>query len=80
MTSTIKLEILDELLAGVSSPGSFEPQLVPKGVIRLDGFDSKIISLYARGLTVREIQGHLKEIYGTEVSPDLISWVTDAVL
>lgn len=60
--------------------GTFEPQLVPKGVTRLDGFDDKIISLYARGLTVREIQGHLKEIYGTEVSPDLISRVTDAVL
>jgi putative transposase len=60
--------------------GTFEPQIVPKGVTRLDGFDSKVISLYARGLTVREIQGHLKEIYGTEVSPDLISRVTDAVL
>jgi len=60
--------------------GTFEPQLVPKGVTRLDGLDDKIISLYARGLTVREIQGHLREIYGTEVSPDLISRVTDAVL
>jgi putative transposase len=60
--------------------GSFEPRIVPKGVTRLDGFDAKVISLYARGLTVREIQGHLKEIYGTEVSPDLISRVTDAVL
>jgi len=60
--------------------GTFEPQLIPKGVTRLDGFDDKIISLYARGLTVREIQGHLKELYGTEVSPDLISKVTDAVL
>ena len=60
--------------------GSFEPRIVPKGVTRLDGFDTKVISLYARGLTVREIQGHLKEIYGTEVSPDLISRVTDAVL
>jgi putative transposase len=60
--------------------GTFEPQLVPKGVTRLDGFDGKIISLYARGLTVREIQGHLLELYGTEVSPDLISRVTDAVL
>jgi len=53
---------------------------MPKGVTRLDGFDGKIISLYARGLTVREIQGHLKRLYGTEVSPDLISRVTDAVL
>jgi transposase-like protein len=60
--------------------GTFEPQLVPKGVTRLDGFDGKIISLYGRGMTVREIQGHLKELYGTEVSPDLISRVTDAVL
>lgn len=60
--------------------GTFEPQLVPKGVTRLEGFDDKVISLYARGLTVREIQGHLKELYGTEVSPDLISRVTDAVL
>jgi putative transposase len=60
--------------------GTFEPVLVPKGMTRLDGFDSKIISLYARGLSVREIQAHLKEMYGTEVSPDLISRVTDAVL
>ncbi len=60
--------------------GTFEPRLVPKGERRLDGFDAKIISLYGRGLTVREIQGHLQELYGTEVSPDLISRVTDAVL
>src|SRR3954452_7372365 len=60
--------------------GTFEPVLVPKGVTRLDGFDSKIISLYARGLSVREIQAHLKELYGTAVSSDLISRVTDAVL
>ena len=60
--------------------GSFEPQIVPKGETRLDGFDDKIISLYARGMTVREIQGHLRELYAVEVSPDLISRVTDAVL
>jgi putative transposase len=60
--------------------GTFEPVLVPKGATRLDGFDARIISLYARGLSVREIQAHLKELYGTEVSPDLISRVTDAVL
>jgi transposase-like protein len=60
--------------------GSFEPQLVPKRERRLDGFDDKVVSLYARGMTVREIQGHLKELYGVEVSPDLISRVTDAVL
>lgn len=58
----------------------FEPQLVKKGQTRFDGFDEKIISLYARGLTQREIQGHLEEIYGVEVSPSLISTVTDAVL
>lgn len=60
--------------------GSFEPQLVPKGMRRLEGFDDKVLSLYARGMTVREIQGHLAELYGVEVSPDLISTVTDAVL
>ena len=60
--------------------GSFEPLIVPKGERRLDGFDDRIVSLYARGMTVREIQGHLKELYGVEVSPDLISRVTDAVL
>ena len=60
--------------------GSFEPQLIAKGQTRFDGFDEKILSLYARGMTVREIQGHLAELYGAEVSPDLISRVTDAVL
>jgi putative transposase len=60
--------------------GTFEPQLVPKRQRRLAGFDDKVIALYARGMTTREIQGHLKELYGTEVSPALISAVTDAVL
>src|SRR5437868_9915585 len=60
--------------------GTFEPQIVRKRQTRWVGFDDRVISLYARGLTVREIQGHLAEIYGTEVSPDLISKVTDAVL
>lgn len=60
--------------------GTFEPQLVPKGKRRLPGFDEKVIALYARGMTTREIQGHLKEIYRVEVSPSLISTVTDAVL
>jgi len=59
--------------------GSFEPQLIPKHQTRWAGFDEKILSLYARGMTVREIQSHLEEIYGTEVSPSLISSVTDAV-
>jgi putative transposase len=58
----------------------FEPQLIKKGQTRINGFDDKILSLYARGMTTREIQGHLEEIYGVEVSPDLISTVTDAVL
>ena len=60
--------------------GSFEPKLVPKHQTRWAGFDDKIISLYARGMTVREIQAHLEEMYGTEVSPSLISSVTDAVV
>ncbi|HSU06612.1 MAG TPA: IS256 family transposase [Acetobacteraceae bacterium] len=60
--------------------GTFEPRIVPKGTRRLDGFDDRIVSLYARGLTVREIQGHLREMYGTEVSPDLISRATEGVL
>jgi transposase-like protein len=60
--------------------GTFEPQLIAKGQTHFDGFDDKILSLYARGMTVREIQGHLLELYGTDVSPDLISRVTDAVL
>jgi putative transposase len=58
----------------------FEPQLVKKGQTRFDGLDEKIISLYSRGMTQREIQGHLEEIYGVEISPSLISTVTDAVL
>ena len=60
--------------------GSFEPQLIPKHQTRWSGFDDKILSLYARGMTVREIQSHLEEMYGTEVSPTLISSVTDAVM
>lgn len=59
--------------------GSFEPQILPKGQRRFEGFDQAIISLYARGLTTREIEGHLLEIYGVEISPTLVSQVTDAV-
>jgi putative transposase len=58
----------------------FEPQLVKKGQTRFDGLDDKIISLYSRGMTQREIQGHLEEIYGVEISPSLVSTVTDAML
>ena len=59
--------------------GTFDPQIIAKHQTRWTGFDDKIISLYARGLSVREIQGHLEEMYGAEVSPALISSVTDAV-
>ena len=60
--------------------GSFDPKLIAKYQRRFPDFDHKIVSMYARGLSVREIRGHLEEIYGIEVSPDLISAVTDAVL
>jgi putative transposase len=60
--------------------GTFDPKLIAKYQRRFPDFDDKIISMYARGMTVREIQGHLEEIYGIEVSPDLISAVTDTVL
>lgn len=59
---------------------SFEPQIIPKGETRFAGFDDKILSLYARGMTTRQIQQHLEEIYQVEVSPSLISTVTDAIL
>ena len=59
---------------------SFEPQLIRKHQRRFDGFDDKIISMYSRGMTVRDIQDHLKDIYGTEVSHDLISSVTDKII
>src|SRR4051812_24535929 len=60
--------------------GSFAPQIVPKGKRRFAGFDEKIIALYARGLSVRDIRAHLAEIYGVEVGHDLVSRVTDAVM
>ena len=59
---------------------TFDPVIIQKGQTRFDAFDDKIISLYARGMTTREIQGHLEEIYGVDVSPSLISSVTDAIL
>lgn len=58
----------------------YEPQIIPKGIRRFKDFDDQVISLYARGLTMSEIQGHLKDIYHTDVSKDLISTVTDGVL
>ncbi|MFP3648199.1 transposase, partial [Paraburkholderia sp. SIMBA_054] len=60
--------------------GSFAPILIPKHERRFTGFDDKIIAMYARGMTVREIQGFLAEQYGTDVSPEFISSVTDAVM
>jgi putative transposase len=60
--------------------GSFEPKIVRKRQRRFEGFDEKIIALYSRGLSVRDIQAHLQEIYGVEVGRDLISRVTDAVI
>ena len=58
----------------------FEPLIVKKGQRRFTGFDDKILSMYARGMTTRDIQGHLEEIYGIEVSPELISTVTDGII
>jgi putative transposase len=60
--------------------GSFEPQIVPKHQRRFDGFDERIVAMYARGMSVRDIQAHLAEIYGVSVGHDLISRVTDSVL
>ena len=59
---------------------SFDPQLIARYQRRFPGFDDKIVSMYARGMSTREIAGHLRELYGVDVSPDLISAVTDAVL
>jgi putative transposase len=73
-TGKIGLEVPRDRLS------SFDPQLIAKYQRRFPGFDEKIISMYARGMTTREIQGHLRELYGIEVSPDLISAVTDAIL
>jgi putative transposase len=60
--------------------GTFEPKIVAKGQTRFTGFDDKIVSMYARGMSTREITGHLEEIYGVEVSPTLISSVTESVM
>src|ERR671912_1554822 len=73
-TGKIALEIPRDRLA------TFDPQLIAKYQRRFPGFDEKIVSMYARGMSVREIQGHLRDLYGIEVSPDLVSAVTDAVL
>ncbi|MDI3466181.1 MAG: Mobile element protein [Nitrospira sp.] len=69
-----------ELAVPRDRAGTFEPTVVQKRQRRLDGFDDKVLALYAQGMTTREIQNHLEELYGTEVSPTLISTLTDAVL
>lgn len=76
LTDTAQLEIA----VPRDREGTFDPKLIAKYQRRFPGFDEKIVSMYARGLTVREIQGHLLEIYGIEISPDLVSTITDAVL
>src|SRR5215216_2880436 len=73
-TGQIELEIPRDRQA------TFDPQLIAKYQRRFPGFDDKIVSMYARGMSTREIVGHLRELYGIDVSPDLISAVTDAVL
>lgn len=82
--STPKTVLTDEGTVAIDVPrdrdGSFEPVLIPKHERRFTGFDAKILALYARGMTVREIQAFLAEMYAVEVSPDLISAVTDAVV
>jgi putative transposase len=82
--STPKTVVTDDDTVTLEIPrdraGTFEPQLVPKHVRRLPGFDQKVLSLYARGMTVREIQGHLEELYQIEIAPSVISTVTDAVV
>jgi putative transposase len=69
-----------ELAVPRDRQASFDPQLIAKYQRRFPGFDDKVISMYARGMSTREIVGHLRDLYGIEVSPDLISAVTDAVL
>jgi putative transposase len=73
-TGKLELQVPRDRLA------TFDPQLIAKYQRRFPGFDDKIVSMYARGMSTREIQGHLRELYGIEVSPDLVSAVTDAVL
>jgi len=82
--TTPKTVLTDDGTVDVDVPrdraGTFEPVLIPKHERLFTGFDDKILALYARGLTVREIQGFLREMYAVDVSPDLISTVTDAIV
>jgi len=79
-----KTVLTDDGPLGIAVPrdreGTFEPQFIPKHERRFTGFDDKILALYGRGMTVREIQGFLAEMYAVEVSPDLISTVTDGIV
>lgn len=79
-----KTVLTDEYALRIDVPrdrtGTFEPQLIPKHERRFAGFDERIVSMYARGMTVREIQGHLAQMYSVEVSPEFISKVTDEVM
>jgi putative transposase len=81
--STDKTVLTDIGAVPVSVPrdrnGSFEPRIVPKHARRLAGFNEQVLSLYARGMSVRDIRAHLHQMYGVEVSGDLISKVTDAL-
>ena len=82
--TTAKTVLTDVGAVGLAVPrdraGTFEPRFVRKGQSRLEGFNERIIALYARGMTTRDIRAHLREMYNVEVSPDLISRVTDGVL
>jgi transposase-like protein len=82
--STAKTVLTDVGAVDLTVPrdraGTFDPQIVRKGQTRLEGFNDRIIALYARGMTTRDIRAHLREMYDVEVSPDLISRVTDGVL
>lgn len=80
-TKTLKTDLGDiPLEVPRDRQGTFEPSIVRKGQRRIDGFDDKILALYSRGMSTRDIQQHLQQIYGTEVSTELITRVTDAVL
>src|ERR671939_945703 len=81
---TPKTLLTDHGPVGIRTPrdrnASFEPKIVRKGQRRFEGFDDKILALYSRGMSVRDIEAHLHEIYGVKVGRDLISRVTDAVM
>lgn len=73
-------ELVSELAIPRDRASTFEPQMIPKGKTRFEGLDSKILAVYARGMSTRDIQEQLKEMYDVDVSPTLISQVTEEVL